>query len=103
MTTFPASPRVQKGAIVGVDPFNPLASIIVFQYNPDTMTRTITAQTTGGDGDRSEALHPKHAPLDLNDCDCIEPRLGFQLGRGRVYINAKVTDLARELCVGRGR
>jgi hypothetical protein len=27
-----------KGAIVGVDAMNPLASVVVFQYNPDTMT-----------------------------------------------------------------
>ena len=52
MSSFPGSPRLQKGAIIGLDPFNPLASVIVFQYNPDTLTRTITAQTTGGDADR---------------------------------------------------
>jgi len=42
MTSFPNSHRLQKGAIIGLDPFNPLASVIIFQYNPDTMTRTIT-------------------------------------------------------------
>ena len=46
MTTFPNSPRLMKGAIVGIDLFNPLASVIVFQYNPDTMTRTLQAQTS---------------------------------------------------------
>jgi hypothetical protein len=35
-----------KGAIVGLDPFNPLASVIVFQYNPDTLSRTLQARTT---------------------------------------------------------
>lgn len=39
MTTFPNFPRLMKGAIVGVDPMNPLASVVVFRYNPDTMTR----------------------------------------------------------------
>ncbi len=62
MTTFPGSPRVLKGAIIGLDPFNPLASVIVFQYNPDTMRRTLTAQTTGGDADRGEALRLKGPP-----------------------------------------
>jgi len=33
--------------LVGLDPANPLASIIVFQYNPDTVTRTLTPQTSG--------------------------------------------------------
>ncbi len=66
MTTFPSSPRLQKGAIIGLDPFNPLASVIVFQYNPDTMTRTLTAQATGGDGagDRGEALRLKGPPQE---------------------------------------
>jgi hypothetical protein len=62
MTTFPGSPQVQKGAIIGLDPFNPLASVIVFQYNPDTMSRTITAQTMGGNADRGEALRLKGPP-----------------------------------------
>ena len=37
MSTFPGSPRLLKGAIVGVDPLNPLASVVVFQYNPETL------------------------------------------------------------------
>jgi hypothetical protein len=45
MTTFPGSPRLLKGAIVGVDIFNPLASVILFQYNPETLTRSLTART----------------------------------------------------------
>jgi hypothetical protein len=62
MTTFPGSPRVQKGAIIGVDPLNPLASIVVFQYNPDLVTRTVTAQAAGGNADRGEALRLKGPP-----------------------------------------
>ncbi|HEV8325058.1 MAG TPA: hypothetical protein VG389_25815 [Myxococcota bacterium] len=42
MSGFTRSPQLLKGAIIGVDPFNPLASIIVFQYNPDSLVRTIT-------------------------------------------------------------
>ena len=65
MTTFPGSPRVMKGAIVGIDPVNPLASVIVFQYNPHTLTRTLQAQTTGGQGgERSEALRLRGAPTE---------------------------------------
>ena len=48
MSSFPGSPKLMKGAIIGIDPFNPLASVIIFQYNPDTLTRTIAAQTTQG-------------------------------------------------------
>lgn len=45
MGQSPISPKTQKGAIIGLDPFNPLASLIIFQYNPDTLTRTVTANT----------------------------------------------------------
>ncbi len=65
MSTFPGSPRLMKGAIIGIDPFNPLASVVMFQYNPDTLTRTLTPQTTGGQGaDRSEAMRLRGAPTE---------------------------------------
>lgn len=65
MSTFPGSPRLIKGAIIGLDPKNPLASIVVFQYNPDTMTRRLEARTSGGEGgDRSEALRLTSAPKE---------------------------------------
>ena len=47
MTTFPGSPKLLKGAIVGIDPFNPVASVIIFQYNPKGLSREIQAQTAG--------------------------------------------------------
>ena len=49
MSTFPNSPRLIKGALVGVDLFNPLASVVVFQYNPDTMTRRLEARERSSD------------------------------------------------------
>src|SRR6267378_5802721 len=71
MSSFPGSPRLLKGAIIGLDPANPLASVVVFQYNPDTMTRKLDARTTsGGDSsDRSEALRltgPPKETITLN-------------------------------------
>lgn len=68
MTTFPNSPRLLKGAIVGLDPFNPVASVVVFQYNPDTMTRTLQVQAAG-DGGQSEALRLKGAPIETVKLD----------------------------------
>ena len=65
MTTFPRSPRLLKGAIVGLDPYNPLASIIIFQYNPDSLTRTLRAQTTGSDNAaRGEVLRITAPPQE---------------------------------------
>jgi hypothetical protein len=45
MTTFPGSPRLLKGAIVAFDLANPLASIIVFQYNPLNVRRDLQPKT----------------------------------------------------------
>jgi hypothetical protein len=87
MTTFPGSPRVQKGAIVGADPFNPLASLIVFQYNPDLVTRTITAQTSGGSADRGEALRLKGPPEEKITLD-IELDATDQLELGKAPATA---------------
>jgi hypothetical protein len=81
MSSFPGSPKLMKGAILGIDPFNPLASIILFQYNPDTLTRTLTAQTTGEGGDRSEALRLKGAPTEEIRLD-IEIDATDQLEKG---------------------
>jgi len=64
MSTFPGSPRLIKGALVGVDLFNPLASVVVFQYNPDTMTRKLDARTTGGDGEKGEAFRLSGPPKE---------------------------------------
>ena len=78
MSSFPGSPQVLKGAIIGLDPFNPLASVIIFQYNPDTLIRTLTAQTTGSDNaDKGEALRLKGPPRETikPDAESIEQRM----------------------------
>jgi hypothetical protein len=64
MSSFPGSPRLIKGALVGIDPFNPVASVVVFQYNPDTVTRTVTAQASGDNPDHGEALRLKGPPQE---------------------------------------
>ena len=64
MTTFPNSPRLFKGALIGVDIFNPLASVVVFQYNPDTMTRRLEPRAASGDGERSEAFRLAGPPKE---------------------------------------
>lgn len=80
MTTFPRAPRVRKGAIVALDPLNPLASVIVFQYNPETLSRTLTAQTTEG-GERNEVLRLSGPPEETISVK-IEIDATDQLERG---------------------
>ena len=64
MSTFPGSPRLIKGALIGVDPFNPLASIVVFQYNPDTLTRRLEARAVSQEGERGEAMRLTGPPKE---------------------------------------
>jgi len=69
MSSFPGSPRLARGAIVGLDLFNPLASVIIFQYNPDTLTRTLQAQMSGEGGDKGEATRLKGPPIEMIKLD----------------------------------
>ncbi|HQY59532.1 MAG: hypothetical protein WBB60_09525 [Nitrospira sp.] len=60
MTTFPNSPKLLKGGIVLIDPATArVQRIIVLQYNPDSLSRTLQVQGAGEGGDRSEALRLK--------------------------------------------
>lgn len=65
----PISPRVLRGAIIGVDLFDPVASVIIFQYNPETLTRTLQAQTTSDSGAHVEVLRLKGAPIETIKLD----------------------------------
>jgi hypothetical protein len=62
VTGFSGSPKLLKGAIVAVKPLDLASGVIVFQYNPDTLTRTLRARTAGRDSDKSEALRLKGPP-----------------------------------------
>jgi hypothetical protein len=66
MTTFPGSPRLLKGGIVLIDSnTSAVQRIIVMQYNPDTLSRTLQVQGVGAEsGDRLEALRLKGPPVE---------------------------------------
>lgn len=66
MTTFPGSPKLPKGAIVAVDSVtNQIISTIAFQYNPETLSRTLQPQVAEGEGTaQSEALRLEGAPIE---------------------------------------
>jgi hypothetical protein len=81
MTTFPGSPPTRKGALVGLDIFNPIASVIVFQYNPQTVTRTLQAQASGDDSAPSEVMRLKGAPIETLKVD-VEIDAADQLEEG---------------------
>jgi len=58
-----------KGAIVGLDRFNPVASVNVFQYNPHTLTRTLTPQIAEGTRSRGETLRLSGPPKETIKLD----------------------------------
>jgi hypothetical protein len=63
MTTFPEiSPKLQHGSIIAIDQITKLQTEIQFQYNPETLTRRLTAQTASGNYDKSEAFRLKGPP-----------------------------------------
>lgn len=66
MTTFPGAPRLARGGIVSLDAETArVLRVIAFQYNPDSMTRTLQAQAAGNEsGDRLETLRLKGPPVE---------------------------------------
>src|SRR5262249_27543627 len=74
--------NVQKGAIVGLDPSNPLASLIVFQYNPETLTRSVqVASAAEGTESQTNILRFFSPPSETISVD-IEIDATDQLERG---------------------
>jgi hypothetical protein len=71
MTTFPGSPRVIQGGIVLVDPDTAIVQrVIVLQYNPDTLTRTLQVKgVTAEAGDRLEATRLIGPPAETIKLD----------------------------------
>jgi hypothetical protein len=80
MSTFPGSPRTLKGALVAGGGGVGAGSAVVFQYNPDTVTRTLTPQTAGGNNP-GEALRLKGPPQEVIKLDG-ELDAADQLGAG---------------------
>jgi len=72
MSQFPGSPKILKGGIVLLDPdrFTVLPNgLIVLQYNPDTLTRTLKIKGAEEGGDRSEALRLTGPPVETIKLD----------------------------------
>lgn len=65
MTSFSRTPRLLKGAIVTLNPTsNRVERTIPFQYNPDTLSRSLQVQAIENTGTRSEVLRLKGAPSE---------------------------------------
>jgi hypothetical protein len=66
MSAFPGSPRILKGGIVLIDPdTSAVKRVVSLQYNPDTLTRSLSVQSMSADGgDRAEVLRLKGPPVE---------------------------------------
>ena len=69
MTASPLSPRLLKGALVSVDLASPIPTVIVFQYNPETLTRQLKARGMQGEGAKGEAMRLNGAPEETIKID----------------------------------
>jgi len=65
MPTYPRGPRILKGALVVISETNPQPQTIAFQYNPETVTRSLQPQASGGDqGARFSTVRYIGAPVE---------------------------------------
>lgn len=63
MTTFPRSPRLLKGGLVLLNPTtNIVERIIVLQYNPETLRRSLKPRGAGANAGKAQALRLTGAP-----------------------------------------
>lgn len=44
MSSFPGSPRLVRGALISYELAGIIPQVVIFQYNPETLTRTLQAQ-----------------------------------------------------------
>jgi hypothetical protein len=71
LTGYPRSPQLLRGGLVRLDPVRrAVLDVVAFQYNPDTVTRTLQPRSmTGEPGDRLEMLRltgPPHETVKLD-------------------------------------
>lgn len=73
MATVPQiSPRILKGGIALIEPeAGTVVRVIALQYNPETLSRTLQAQSVGAEGtaERSQALRLKGPPVESYKLD----------------------------------
>lgn len=80
MTGISLSPKVRRGALVVMDLQNPVSTTIVFQYNPESMTRTLQPQFMES-GDSTDFVRLRGAPVETMRLD-VEIDATDQLASG---------------------
>ena len=65
----PRNPRLLRGALVSIDPVIPIPKLVVFQYNPDSVTRSLAARVPNDAGSRLTATRLAGAPQETIKMD----------------------------------
>jgi hypothetical protein len=92
-TAFPGSPKLVRGGLVQLNPVtSTIVGVIVFQYNPDTVTRTLQPRgMTAEPGDRLEVLRLTGPPKETIKLDA-ELDAADQLGSPSDAASAPVVE-----------
>jgi hypothetical protein len=79
MSTSIRAPRHARGALLGFDLASPLPRVVVFQYNPETVTRTLKTRGGSSEGGPAEPMRLLGPPeetikleLELDATDALE-------------------------------
>jgi hypothetical protein len=79
--TLSSAPKPFKGALVALNPPDPTPRVVIFQYNPGTLTRTLEGQFQENEGKVSDAPRFKAAPVETIKLE-VELDAADQLERG---------------------
>ena len=72
MATYSVSPKLLKGGLVIIDPQTAAVQrVIVMQYNPDSLSRTLKAQGAGEEGGRSQALRLRGPAIETFKIEAV--------------------------------
>lgn len=66
MPAFPNTPGIQRDAIVAVTIVDP-PKVVVFQYNPDILIRTLNASIVGNEDDMNKIMRLNQSLEKLNE------------------------------------
>lgn len=69
MSFSPRVPRIAHAALVSVDPLFPIPNLVVFQYNPDQLTRSFHPLVAGADAERGDILRLRGAAQETIQMD----------------------------------
>lgn len=70
MSLFPNTPVLEKAALIAFEAPSPLPKVIEFQFNPETISRSLKASTAEG-GAEGDAFRLGGAPQQTIKMDCI--------------------------------